>query len=397
MKCAIILLVCACAVWAAPTEEDNLQALAVGNRQFAASVYKEILKTNQGNLIYSPFSAQVVLALLSAGANGPSHDEIVTGVSLPSSQEKIQKAFKEFLPKLKSDTEKLKLLSANKVYVGQDVKLEPSFQKIAVEIYDSSAENVDFSKNEVAAAHINEWVESQTNHKIQNLVDKDSLSSDTALVLVNALYMSAKWSSTFSEYATRPEKFYKTAKDTVDVPTMSQINHFNYYDNTELGAQFLELPYEADGLSMVIVLPHEKEGLKALESNVEKLFAPQPLKRERVDVKLPKFQIDSEIKFVEILKSLGVKKIFEEDADLKGLSANKKRLYVSEVIQKAFINVTESGTEAAAATAGMIEDRIALRPRPSVPKIFHADHPFTYYIQTNGIVLFGGHVLKTSG
>jgi len=393
MKCALILLALACTAWAAPSEEDHLHQLEVGNRKFTASVYKEILKTVEGNLIFSPFSAETVLALLSAGANGPTHDELLTGLSLPSTQTGVQKAFKQFLPKLKSDTENLKLLSANKVYAGKNVKLEPAFQKVAVDIYESGVENVDFSKKVDAAHTINTWVEQKTNEKIKNLISPDDLGESTALVLVNALYLSARWGKEFETYNTKPLKFWKTATESVDVDTMSMTHYFDYYENTELGVKFLEVPYKADGLSMVIALPNEKEGLKSLEKNVEKLMEPQPMTRERVDLRLPRFTIESEIQFVDVLKSLGVEKVFAPGADLSGLSSTDKNLYVSKVIQKAFINVTETGTEAAAATAVMILFGASPNsPPPPTPKIFHVEHPFTYMIKKGDVILFAGRV-----
>ncbi|CAH1108009.1 unnamed protein product [Psylliodes chrysocephalus] len=352
MKCAVILLFCTCAVWAEPTEENNIQQLAVATRHFTADVYKEILKTQQGDLVFSPFSVETILALLSAGANGPTHDELVHSLSLPSSQQSIQKSFKEFLPKLTSNTNDLKLLSANKIYAREDVKFEDAIEQVAVDVYHSGVENIDFSKNDEAANTINKWVETQTYIKITDLIKSDSLSNATSLVLVNALYFSAKWANPFRDYLTKPQKFYKNKNDYVEVLTMSQINYFNYYDNTESGVQFLELPYVGDGLSMVIALPYEKEGLTALEKNVENLLETQELKPKRMHLKLPKFTIDSEFPLVDSLKGFGVKKIFDGEADLSGLSSTNEKLIVSEVVQKSFINVTEIGTEAAAATGG---------------------------------------------
>ncbi|CAG9854555.1 unnamed protein product [Phyllotreta striolata] len=393
MKVAIIFLLTAYVVCAAPAEEEPLKALATGNRQFAANVYKEIVKTQKGNLIFSPFSAETVLALLSAGAKGDTHDELVSGLSLPRNQQTIQSAFKEFLPTVNKNTDDLKLLSANKIYAGKDVKLEADYNKIASDVYNSGVQNVDFEKNVEAAGIINSWVEEQTNNKIKDLIKPDAIDGSTAMVLVNALYMSAKWVNTFDKYSTAPQKFWRTKDNSVDVPMMKQIDHFRYYDNKDLGVKFLELPYIGDGLSMVIALPDERDGLTAIESNIEKIMEPQPMESKRVDVKLPKFKIESEIKFVDILKSLGVEKIFNPGANLSGLSATHKNLMVSDVIQKAFIDVTESGTEAAAATAVIAVERVMVMELPNpAPIPFHVDHPFSYFIKKDDVILFVGKI-----
>ncbi|KAJ8939781.1 hypothetical protein NQ314_010985 [Rhamnusium bicolor] len=150
----------------------------------------------------------------------------------------------------------------------------------------------------------------------------------------------------------KKKNFFKTKDDVVEVDTMHQVEYLNYYENPTLNAKFLELPYKGGDISMVIVLPNETEGLSRLEQNIEQLLQPQPFTKERVDVDLPKFTIETEIKFIPILENLGIRKVFNTGADLSGLSSTDKNLYVSDVIQKAFINVTETGTEAAAATAG---------------------------------------------
>ncbi|KAJ8945652.1 hypothetical protein NQ318_012370 [Aromia moschata] len=391
MRSAVIFLALACGVLSGPVEDEATQEFVTGNHKFTAAIYKEIIKKEKGNIIVSPLSAETVLALTNEGARGETSREFVTGLSLPSSNEKIQKAFKTFLPKLKRSEDDLKLLSANKIYVGKDVKLVDSFRDIATTIYDSGVDNVNFAENVQAAQTINGWVEDNTNDKIKNLIAPDSISDDTKMVLVNALYFSGKWVSRFEDYETTKKKFYKSKADTVDVDTMHQVEYLNYYENPALKAKFLELPYQGADITMVIVLPDEIEGLGALEQNIEQVLEPQPFTKERVDVDLPKFTIETEIKFVPILKSLGIQRIFSDSADLSGLSSTHKDLYVSDVIQKAFINVTETGTEAAAATAV----GIALLSAPILGSggyIFRADHPFIYYIRENrsGGLLFVG-------
>ncbi|KAG5881615.1 hypothetical protein JTB14_030309 [Gonioctena quinquepunctata] len=355
----------------------------------------ELLKTHTGNLIVSPFSAETVLALTHEGAKGDSAAEMVSGLSLPNTKEKIQQAFKSFLPKLKKSDEDLKLLSANKIYVGADVKLEDSFKQTAEQVYNSGVENVDFAENVATSSKINKWVEDQTNEKIKDLIKSDDIDGDTKLILINALYFSGKWQNQFEKYATQKKKFYKSENDTVDVHMMHQTDYFKYYENPILNAKFLELQYQgSDDVSMVIVLPNEKDGLTAVEENIEEILAPQPMKMERVDIQLPRFTIESEIKFVPILKNLGINKVFDgEQSDLSGLSSTHKNLVISDVIQKAFINVTESGTEAAAATAVIVPVPVLSLPfRGPTPKVFHADHGFIYIISVENLNVFIGRL-----
>ncbi|CAG9817974.1 unnamed protein product [Phaedon cochleariae] len=392
MKYAVILFFVMGAVMAAPAEEDALQEFIRGNRKFTAGVYKELIKTHKGNIIMSPFSAETVLALTTEGARGDTALEMSKGLSLPSTNERTQQAFKTFLPQLTASEEELKLLSANRIYVGEGVKLEEKFRNIAENIYKSGVENVNFAENVAAASTINRWVEDQTNNRISDLIKSDSIDSDTKMVLVNALYFSGEWVNQFEDYATTKKDFYRSKDDSVKVDMMAQTEYFRYYENPTLNAKFLELPYKGRNISMVIALPNERNGLAALEQNIEAVLEPQPFKSERVEVQMPRFTIESEIKFVPILQNLGVNKLFGREADLSGLSSTDKNLYVSDVIQKAFINVTETGTEAAAATAVMTNYQSAIVYYGPPPSVFHANHSFVFSIVTNNVVIFSGRI-----
>ncbi|XP_023015269.1 antichymotrypsin-2 isoform X5 [Leptinotarsa decemlineata] len=392
MKFPILIFAIVCGIRAAPTEEDALQEFIIGNRKFTAAIYKELIKVNEGNLIVSPFSAETILALTHEGAKGESASELATGLFLPKTKERTRAAMKSFLPKLKKSDDDLKLLSANKIYVANDAKLEDDFRATAENVYDSGLENIDFVQNVKAADTMNEWVESRTNNKIKELINSDDIDGDTKLVLINALYFSGKWQNQFEDYLTSKKKFYKSKDESVDVDMMHQTEYLKYYENPKLNAKFLELPYQGSNISMIIALPNEKEGLAELEQNIEELLEPQPLKFERVDVQLPRFTIESEIKFIPILKKLGINKVFGREADLSGLSSTHKDLVISDVVQKAFINVTESGTEAAAATAVLFAEAAAIIYDHQPPKVFYVQHPFFYCIVKDGVILFAGRV-----
>ncbi|XP_057662754.1 antichymotrypsin-2-like [Diorhabda carinulata] len=391
MKFTLVTLLFFGAAFADPPNlDESIETLATGNRLFNTAVYKETLKTNKGNIIFSPFSAATVLSLASEGAKNVTKSELIEALHLSAESEKNQEAFKQLLPKLSIQTPYVSLLSANKIYADDGVTLEDAFKKIAVNIYRSDVENVKFAENIEAAIRINRWVEDQTRRKIKNLIESDEINADTVLVLVNALYLRADWFHPFTKSSTHPQKFYRTTSDFKEVDMMHNVALFGYYENTELNTRFINLRFKYEGLSMVIALHNEIEGITTLQDNLEEVFKSQPWKPEFVDLKLPKFSISSSINFVNILRALGVEKIFDEaQADLSGLSTNRKNLYVSNVIQKAFINVTEIGSEAAAASAIMIQTRSGHMIGPN-RKIFHADHPFIFYIKYHDVILFTG-------
>ena len=390
MKRAIILALAIATTLAAPSDvQGPLQQLAIGNQQLTSNVYKEILKTKNGSIIFSPFSAETVLALTSEGAKGDTRSQLISALHLPESQETIQQGFKELLPQLNINNEYAVLASANKIYVANGIKLEDDFKKTAESIYASGLEQVDFSNSAKAANIINQWVESQTNKKIKDLIKPEYITSDTIMALINALYLSAEWSTVFQDYNTVTDKFYITASEQIDQPTMAMTEIFKYSENKDLDTQFLEIPFKANGLVFSVALPNKKDGIAALENNIEKVFEPQQYTHKPVHLRLPKFTVETELNLKTILKSLGVQKLFNFDADLSGLAKNAKELRVSEVIQKAFIKVGESGVEAAAATAVLVETRSG-RFFIENPIKFFADHPFVYFIKYNNVILFAG-------
>ncbi|XP_072391491.1 antichymotrypsin-2-like [Diabrotica undecimpunctata] len=390
MKLAIILALATSTTLVAPSDvQSPIEQLAIGNQQLTSNVYKEILKTNNGSIIFSPFSAETVLALTSEGAKGDTRTELIAALHLPESQETIQEGFKELLLQLKINNNYAVLASANKIYVANGINLEDDFKKTAESVYASGIEQIDFSNSAKAANIINQWVESQTNKKIKDLIKPEYINNSTVMTLINALYLSAEWYTRFSYYNTITDKFYTTDSKQIDHPTMVITDIFKHYENKELDTQFLEIPFESHGLVFCIALPNKKDGIAALENKIEKVFEPQPYTDMPVHLRLPKFTVETELNLKSILQSLGIQKIFKFDADLAGLAKNDKNLHVSEVIQKAFIQVAENGVEAAAATAfeyKLFSGHIFSQD----PIKFFADHPFVYFIKYNNVILFAG-------
>nr|CAH7754896.1 unnamed protein product [Callosobruchus chinensis] len=373
-------------------QEDDalLREFTQGNRKFTAAVYRELLKQKRGNFIVSPFSVETILALTNEGAKGETSEELVKGLSLPEDRGRIRQAMKSLLPKLTASNEESQLLTANKIYADKSASLNAEFAEMAKDVYGSGIENLNFADNNAAANEINQWVEKHTDSKIKKLISSEDITEDMKLVLVNGLYFDGKWTKPFAVERTVRKPFFRLSNDSCDVDMMRQVEYFKYYENPELNAKFLELNYKGNNVSMVIVLPNEKEGLSALEENIDKLLEPQPYETQRVELSLPKFGMESKIQFVPILENLGVNKLFSDRAELKGfLSEQVVQLHVSLIVQKAFINVTETGTKAAAATGVELCPRACSSDEPG-DYVFLADRPFLFFIKKCEVVLFAG-------
>ncbi|KAF7272551.1 hypothetical protein GWI33_014670 [Rhynchophorus ferrugineus] len=351
----------------------------------------EVLLENQNkNFVFSPLSAQIILALTQAGARGQTAQEFSTAVNLPEDVNKTEEAIRQLLPTLKSTHADISLSAANKMYLGKGIVIKKAFETLAVSSFQAAAENLDFAKSTEATNIINHWVEEKTNEKIKDLIPLGALDASTRLVLVNALYFKGKWNTPFETYLTRKEPFHVSKTQTKQVDMMHVEDFFNYYECTKRNVKFLELPYLDDRLTMTIVLPNEIDGLASLENNIESLLTPPPYNKERVAVSMPKWLTETSVDLKGILERLGLRKAFSDSADFKNLS--DESLQIGQVLQKSFINVTESGTEAAAATVVSLVFLSAPLVEPD-PIIFKADRPYLYFIRHNDVILFVGKII----
>lgn len=361
--------------------EEFLQS----NLNFSADVYKEQLKIAGDNFLVCPFSAEIVLSLVSLGARGNTAHELTKGLRLPNDNAKIRNIFQT----LSASFEKVRpyqLRSANKVYIAEGLIINKDYQAIAVDSFMSDVENINFNDSEKASEIINEWIQLKTNNKIKELVKKDSFSESTAFVLVNAMYFNGLWLHEFGKTFGLKIPFYVTNAEKVDVEVFGGRNKFNHYYNDKLNAAFLEMPFVGNDVAMTFVLPKEKDGLKRLEMNLEEIFAKQPYLVTDVEVYLPKFKMESRVDFKSILKSLGVHDAFTSVANFKGISDTN--VQITEILQKTFIEVNEKGATAAAATESTGEVL-------SIPKErFFADHPFLFFLKHDkyGILFVGRYI-----
>ncbi|XP_026328597.1 alaserpin-like [Hyposmocoma kahamanoa] len=367
------------------------QFLEKGNNQFTAKMYCEVIRANPcKNMVMSAFSALVPLAQLSLASEGASHDELLQIIGLPNDNT-TKVVFSNLNKKLQA-IEGIVLKTASKIYVAVAAELNPEFSAAIKDIFNSEVENVDFSKNTEAANKMNRWVENQTDHRIKDLISANDLDANISSILLNAIYFKGNWNEPFEKEKTKEEDFHVSKDQTITVPMMHNNAKFLYANSSELNAQLLEMPYKRHEATFIVILPNEVDGLTALE---EKLGDPAALDKAvlqmkiyDVNVSLPKFKIESKIDLKDILEEMKVKRIFDpKQAQLNRLLKNQYELYVNKAIQKAFIEVNEIGTEAAAAN----EFELMVGSGPPAPKSsFIADKPFYYGLNIGHTTILSG-------
>ncbi|XP_075970391.1 alaserpin-like isoform X2 [Anticarsia gemmatalis] len=386
MKLLLIFVMTA----AVMADSDVGQLLKSGNDQFTTKLFQEVVKQHkEGSIVLSAFSVLSPLAQLALASVGPSHDEILTTIGMPNDN-----VTKEAIMSLNTRIGAVKgvvLKQANKVYVRTGYTLNDVFAAVSKSVFNSDLQNIDFSNREGSANEINQWVEDNTNKRIKNLISPDSITPSTISILVNAIYFKGKWKTPFEEFKTYNRDFHVTKDNTVRIPMMNNFNYFKYGESSELDAKLLEMPYEGDETSFVVILPNKYDGIDSL---IEKLRDPAAFTKgletmyyTDVRVALPKFKIETTTNLMAALGNIGVSKMFSStEARLDNLVKEKSNLYVTGAIQKAFIEVNEEGAEAAAANA--FESGIESVGPP--PLDFTADHPFAFFLMQNNIILFNG-------
>nr|AAC47336.1 serpin 1 [Manduca sexta] len=389
----IIMCIFGLAALAMAGETDLQKILRESNDQFTAQMFSEVVKANPGqNVVLSAFSVLPPLGQLALASVGESHDELLRALALPNDN-----VTKDVFADLNRGVRAVKgvdLKMASKIYVAKGLELNDDFAAVSRDVFGSEVQNVDFVKSVEAAGAINKWVEDQTNNRIKNLVDPDALDETTRSVLVNAIYFKGSWKDKFVKERTMDRDFHVSKDKTIKVPTMIGKKDVRYADVPELDAKMIEMSYEGDQASMIIILPNQVDGITALE---QKLKDPKALSRaeERlynteVEIYLPKFKIETTTDLKEVLSNMNIKKLFTPGAArLENLLKTKESLYVDAAIQKAFIEVNEEGAEAAAANAFFIVGITSIQFEPPVIE-FHVNRPFFFNLKASGQSLFNG-------
>ncbi len=380
--------------------DADLAAVVAGTTDFALKVFPLIDPSGSSNIVFSPYSITQAFALAAPGARGTTLSGIEQALSfLP--QDRLNPALNKLDLLLTSEAtgavtasgEQYPILkNANAIWGQVGLSLLPTYLDTLAVNYDAGMHIVDFvNDTENARNTINAWVENTTNNRIQNLIPQGGVTSDTRVVLTNAVWFKANWASPFPETSTANRSFFNQDNTSSSVPFMHQILTASYARVD--GSQAVDIPYVGDKLSMLVIMPDPGTFDAFLSSLTPTMLGDitSNLAAQEIDLALPKFTFTKEASMGDLLRSLGMADAFDPPvADFSGIDGNRD-LHISNVFHQAFIAVDEHGTEAAAATAIGISTTSV--PSPSV--VLTVDHPFIFFIRERqtGLILFMGKVL----
>jgi serpin B len=390
--------------WTAPPSLD------ADDLRFAAPLFQR-LAAGAENLVVSPMSARMALAMVYGGARGDTERQMQDVLAL-GSQDTTHRSFGRMLaslaergapPDLPPDmpdhyrtmlaAQSVKLRISNRLWGSIHDAFAPAFLETLVAHYGAPIEGLDFKSAPTAACErINAAASEASEGRIQRVIGPRDIDPDTRLVVTNAIYLKAPWAKQFRASATRPGPFFAPGSSTT-AALMTRTGSFGYAEVD--GAELLDLPYLGGDLAMRVALPRAADGLAALERRVAPLVGAR-LSSTLVEVTLPRFRVELSLDLAKPLREMGMPLVFDPDrADLSGIDGTRE-IFVSVLRQKTFIDVNEEGTEAAAVTAVAAPASGVFPGKPAKPIVFRADRPFLFWIvdRGTGVVLFTGKLSR---
>lgn len=391
-----------------------METAASQANEFAMRFYGELASEESGNLFFSPLSIHSALSMTWAGSAGETASQMgdVLGFRYGPEEGIEHHAYSQLLESINTtpmsrfetyEGEKRRMVErpafdlvvANRLWGQEGFPWNPGYLQIAKRQYRAGLEIVNFrTDTEKARNIINQWVEETTRERIRNLIPAGAIDDMTRLVLTNAIYFKANWQDSFIEENTKMAPFYLANGSQAEVSMMNQTERFPYGEGANW--QAVAMPYELGALSMLVVLPADEAGaMEKVEAQMKSgtmLDDLQSLESAKVELSLPKFGLTQELDLNSILETMGISLAFSDQADFSGMTP-EAGLFLSKALHKAFIEVDEKGTEAAAATAAVMG--FTSMPPPETPKVFRADRPFLFMIRHNktGAILFMGRVM----
>lgn len=372
------------------------RAVAAANNAFAFDLYRQ-LSAGQGDRFFSPIGISMGLALLSRGATGETQRQILDVAHLDPAQPEILQGYAELRHRLASGGKGYQLRMANRLWLERGFPLDPAFRKVATDHFGAEPGEVDFKNLPAARETINRWGAESTEGRISELLSPQTLTDATRFVLTSGIYFKGTWKYQFVPAATTEAPFHVTPERDVKARMMQQTGALRYAETADV--QILELPYAGEQLAMVVLLPKKIDGLAGLEVNLTADAVARWLiglhEEGEVEVHLPKLKFTTEVPLKDELASLGMVRAFSDEAEFPAIATDRGQK-LNDAVQRAFVDVNEEGTEAAAVT-GFIGGNA---PGP-VPQhiLFKADHPFVFLIHDarSSAILFLGRVMEPAG
>ncbi len=353
---------------------------------FAFRLYRELLSKDE-NLFFSPLSLEFALGMVYAGARGETEGGMSKALDFPMPQGALHDEMSIVLAAFEGN-EGVEVSAANALWPSKGYPFDEGYQTLIKDKYAAAVTPLDYGKTKKAIKAINGWTSENTKGKIEEIVNASNVGPGTLMVLTNAIYFKGPWQNKFDPEVTRKHEFRRLDGQKTEVEMMSRTFKVGYFMDENV--KVVALPYGEGRYEMLVVLPAADDGLLALEKDLSTEMFEQwreKFNRGRVNVNRPKFKLESEFKLKEALVKLGMADAFSSAADFSGMTGSSSGLHLQQVVHKAVVEVEEQGTEAAAATAGMMT--ISLPPR------FVPDHPFLFVIRDNkqNKTLFIGRVV----
>lgn len=349
---------------------------------FGLKLYAK-LGAEPGNLFLSPYSVAAALSMVRTGAGGDTAKQMAKVLGAPA-------------PSLKGADTGITLTVANALWGQKGMPFGKDFLETVRRDYGGGFNTADFKDAETETARINAWVSDKTQGKIPNLLGPRVITDITRLVLTNAIYFKATWRDPFQKRVTQTAPFYGDSGET-RAQLMWQTAWYGYYADPSL--QALDMPYQGDRISMLVILPRDRKGLAAFEKTLSAAVLRNialKASEQKVEVYLPRFKLEGSFEVGDALKALGMPLAFDPlKADFKPMCPTcpaEEPLFISSAIHKAFVAVDEDGTEAAAASA--VAMGVGSAANAQEPPVFRADHPFFFAVRDRktGVILFAGRL-----
>jgi serpin B len=371
-----------------PALETQSSSIISDNNNFAFNFYREIA-VKKGNIFISPISISSALSMTYAGAVGETAEQMKKALSFSLPRENLFPAFKTLFQKINKKNSSHELCIVNSIWPHENYKFREDFITLLKNYYGVEIQYLNYNRPQEACEIVNKWIEEKTKDKIKDLLSAPPVNDLTKLILVNAIYFKGQWEKEFDKKDTKAMPFKISQQENINVNMMNKKMETGYFEDEDL--QVLSLPYKGNEISFYAVLPKKDFGIDELEQKLDSAkFAEmkKKIRQEEVKIFLPKFKVTVSSSLEKYFKQLGMVDAFNKKADFSGMDGTNA-LYISAILHKAFVELNEEGTEAAAATAVVM----GLKCIPPAMPTFKADHPFIFLIcGKDGEIFFMGRI-----